>query len=264
MLTGKPVVMKMHTISGNVPKIVVLGSNYNWIATFTGEKIVLTKNVKFITANITANTVYDCKFYLSIEAYDTDELYSPSIYQQQAFTLPAEHPYLAKLPDGTADEIIVDKDGNVSLVARVQKIAFTSKMATYQASTGSSAAYLSVSILVVDTKKESLMSSNYETSVHTTASGKVYLPSNTTVVYRDSRFTSKENALELLKNETTYLTQTPVTYSLGKISIPALPESVSNAWTDAEITPTTSIEYIRDVNIVVGNLEKAIASITEG
>lgn len=46
--------------------------------------------------------------------------------------------------------------------------------------------------------------------------------------------------------------------------VTAVSESVSNAWTDAEITPTTSIEYIRDVNIVVGNLEKAIASITEG
>lgn len=34
-------------------------------------------------------------------------------------TLPSEHPYLAALPDGTRDEIVIDKDGNATLVARV-------------------------------------------------------------------------------------------------------------------------------------------------
>lgn len=33
---------------------------------------------------------------------------------------------------------------------------------------------------------------------------------------------------------------------------------------DAEVTPNTGIKYVRDVNIVVANLEAAIASITEG
>lgn len=61
-----------------------------------------------------------------------------------------------------------------------------------------------------------------------------------------------------------YLGAETKTIPLGKIELPALPESVSNVWTDAGVTPKTGIEYTRDVNIVVGNLEKAIASITEG
>lgn len=61
-----------------------------------------------------------------------------------------------------------------------------------------------------------------------------------------------------------YILKEPKTYPLGKITMPALPESVSNVWTDAEVTPSTSITYMRDVNIVVANLESAIASITEG
>ena len=59
-----------------------------------------------------------------------------------------------------------------------------------------------------------------------------------------------------------YLGAETQTIPLGKIELPALPESVSNVWTDAEITPKTGIEYTRDVNIVVANLESAIASIS--
>lgn len=61
-----------------------------------------------------------------------------------------------------------------------------------------------------------------------------------------------------------YLGDETQTIPLGKIELPALPESVSNVWTDAEVTPRMGIEYTRDVNIVVANLESAIASITQG
>lgn len=46
--------------------------------------------------------------------------------------------------------------------------------------------------------------------------------------------------------------------------MPKAQDSIINVWTDAEVTPSTGIGYVRDVNIVVGNLESAIASITEG
>lgn len=54
------------------------------------------------------------------------------------------------------------------------------------------------------------------------------------------------------------------TYQLGKIEMLKAQDSIVNVWTDAEVTPHTGIEYTRDVNIVVANLESAIASITEG
>lgn len=57
---------------------------------------------------------------------------------------------------------------------------------------------------------------------------------------------------------------TKKTYTLGKIEMPKAQDSIINVWTDAEVTPRTGIEYTRDVNIVVANLESAIASITEG
>lgn len=68
----------------------------------------------------------------------------------------------------------------------------------------------------------------------------------------------------LVKNpiDVNYLGAETQTIPLGKIELPALPESVSNVWTDAEVTPRTGIGYTRDVNIVVANLESAIASIS--
>lgn len=61
-----------------------------------------------------------------------------------------------------------------------------------------------------------------------------------------------------------YIAVEPTRYSLGKIEMPKAQDSIFNAWTDAEVTPNTGIRYVRDVNIVVANLEAAIASITEG
>ncbi len=124
----------------------------------------------------------------SLELAPASGSYKPYTLQSQAFTLPAEHPYLAKLPDGTADEITVDRDGNVELVARVGMNAQRTAVAP-----------------ISETR-----------------------------------------------------------YPLGKIEMPKAQDSIVNAWTDAEVTPNTSIEYVRDVNIVVANLESAIASITQG
>ena len=79
----------------------------------------------------------------------------------------------------------------------------------------------------------------------------------------DSRFTSKEKAIELLNDVVLYVAVEPTRYPLGKIEMPKAQDSIVNAWTDAEITPNTGIGYVRDVNIVVANLESAIASITQ-
>ena len=68
----------------------------------------------------------------------------------------------------------------------------------------------------------------------------------------------------MLNGVVVYIAVEPTRYSLGKIDMPKAQDSIVNAWTDAEVTPNTGIGYVRDVNIVVANLEAAIASITEG
>lgn len=94
---------------------------------------------------------------------------------------------------------------------------------------------------------------------------RVYLlPRKKSIVIRDNRFTSEAQARELLNGVVVYIAVEPTRYPLGKIEMPNAQDSIINVWTDAEVTPNTSVKYTRDVNIVVANLEAAIASITEG
>ena len=190
--------------------------------------------------------------------------YRPHTEQSITFALPAEHPYLAKLPDGTADEIVVDEEGNVELVARVSKVIPKDiDTLIFGAGTDTDAPYISLKV----SKLASIMGllcNSYKTGNWTNKSGFIYSPNRIDVVIRDDRFTSKEKAIELLDGVVVYVAVEPTRYSLGKIEMPKAQDSIVNAWTDAEVTPNTGIGYVRDVNIVVANLEAAIASITEG
>lgn len=190
-----------------------------------------------------------------------DAEYAPYVGVSLPITLPAEHPYLAALPDGTHDEIVIDKDGNASLVARTQKVVILTTNTAFDAGAESSAAYISCAVDVLSMAQSAIVSSNYVASEYILKSGYVYLPNNNTIVYRDDRFTSKEQALELLANETTYVSIKPKTYPLGKLAIPSLPETISNVWTDAELTTDMSMTYKKDVNVVIANLNAQIAAL---
>lgn len=195
---------------------------------------------------------------------DAPQSYTPYTAASLPLTLPAEHPYLAKLPDGTADEIVVDEEGNVELVARVSKvIPKDSDRLDFGAGTDTDVPYVSFPVSGI-ANKMGILSNSYQTSYWINKSGYIYCPNGLDIAIRDSRFTSKEKAIELLNGVVVYIAVEPTRYSLGKIEMPKAQDSVVNAWTDAEVTPNTGIRYVRDVNIVVANLEAAIASITEG
>lgn len=187
-----------------------------------------------------------------------------SVSTSTPLTLPAEHPYLAKLPDGTADEIVVDKDGNVSLVARVQNADVSNLPAPSKITPLDNGMTRYSYFGVIDTPAKT------DTSA--------FAPAFASVIHymfpKQGMYASKNSILvgasadptEALKDGGYIYTTlaTPVTYQLGKIEMPKVQDSIVNVWTDAEVTPRTGIEYTRDVNIVVANLESAIASITQG
>ena len=200
---------------------------------------------------------------IQLERNSTATEYKPYTAQTLTFTLPAEHPYLAKLPDGTADEIVVDEEGNVELVARVERV-LPSDCPLDFGDGGDGSAYVSLRKNHVSISVNSLMCSSYTPSSPITKSGFIYTPNYANIVIRDDRFTSKSQAIELLEGVVVYTAVDPTRYPLGRIEMPKAQDSIVNAWTDAEVTPSTGIGYVRDVNIVVANLESAIASITEG
>ena len=200
---------------------------------------------------------------IQLERNSTATEYKPHTSQTLTFILPAEHPYLAKLPDGTADEIVVDEEGNVELVARVARVLPSEQTISFteEANGASYVSFKTVNIAMSATK---MISNAYVASEWTNKSGYIYCPNVNDVVIRDSRFTSVAQARELLDGVVVYVSVPEQRYPLGKIEMPKAQDSIINVWTDAEVTPSTGIGYVRDVNIVVGNLESAIASITEG
>ena len=127
---------------------------------------------------------------------------------------------------------------------------------------GDGSAYVSLRLNHASISVNSLMCSSYTPSNPTIKSGFIYTPNYMNIVIRDDRFTSKDKAIELLDGVVVYTAVKPTRYQLGKIDMPKAQDSIVNAWTDAEVTPRTGIEYVRDVNIVVKNLEDAVASIT--
>lgn len=201
---------------------------------------------------------------IQLERNSTVTEYKPHTSQTLTFALPAEHPYLAKLPDGTADEITVDRDGNVELVARVERVLPSDYRLLDFGDGGDGSAYVSLRKSHASIRANSLMCSSYTPSNPTIKSGFIYTPNYTNIVIRDDRFTSKDKAIELLDGVVVYVAVEPTRYPLGRIEIPKAQDSIVNVWTDAEVTPRTGIEYVRNVNIVIANIESAIASITEG
>lgn len=190
---------------------------------------------------------------------DANETYSEFKSAEQAITLPAEHLYLAKI-GSVADEIKIDRDGNVSLIARIAKTLPSDNELSWEEGTKTDSAYASYKVNGI-ANKNGICCNRYIAGNWTNKSGFVYCPNGADIAIRDDRFTSKEKAVELLNGVVVYVETDEKTYDLGKINLPALPESVSNIWTDAEITPRTTIEYTKDVNIAIARIEDAIASI---
>lgn len=150
---------------------------------------------------------------IAMENSESDTTYAPYVSTSLPITLPAEHPYLAALPDGTHDEIVIDKDGNASLVARVGKT-------------------------------ETAATDGVSSTVGTDALSSTGAIEDGATVY--------------------YKLATPITYQLGKLDMPALPETISNVWTDAELTTNMSMTYKRDINIAFGNLVQAVVAAAAG
>lgn len=159
---------------------------------------------------------------------------------------------------------MVDEEGNVELVARVERVLPSDYRKLDFGDGGDGSAYASLRKSHASISVNSLMCSSYTPSNPTIKSGFIYTPNYTNIVIRDDRFTSKDKAIELLDGVVVYTAVEPTRYPLGKIEMPKTQDSIVNVWTDAEVTPNTAIEYVRDVNIVIANIESAIASITEG
>lgn len=200
---------------------------------------------------------------VQLEVSDAASSYAPYVGTSLPITLPAEHPYLAALPDGTHDEILIDKYGNASLVARTGK---------YQATGNETLFYDSVNDEFYITGTPIVSGNGYSPEFPYVASTRGtfgFATSDQGMIYMSNPgiITDYDSAVAWVKAHTPtfygHIT-TSITYQLGKVTVPSLPETISNVWTDAELTTNMSMTYKRDINIAFDNLVQAVVASAAG
>lgn len=197
--------------------------------------------------------------------------YRPYTSASIPITLPSEHPYLTALPDGTHDEIVIDKDGNASLVARVLRITVPETDWTIQEQNGGfSLGYINAYQGSNDIKKylyaASLIGERLE-SRHDWENAPCFGISDVLwVVPRTNQNDITSDDVAAVATGMIFYAPlaTPITYNLGKLDIPSLPETISNVWTDAELATNMSMTYKRDINIAFDNLVQAVVASAAG
>ena len=201
---------------------------------------------------------------LQIERGNKATEYKPYVGASLPITLPAEHPYLAALPDGTHDEIVIDKDGNASLIARVQKVDVSNLPApsASDALGNGLTRYQYWSVIDPPARNDSASVAPAFKNVidFEFPQQGMYVSSVSIIVGASADPTDTLKAGGYI-----YTTlATPVTYHLGKLDIPSLPETISNVWTEEELTTNMSMTYKRDINIAFDNLVQAVVAAAAG
>lgn len=260
------------TDDGNVPVI----NSITRLTNKVPDDALKTRSFLVLTAGVNHNVTVFPQF----EIGTTATAYAPYVGTSLPITLPAEHPYLAALPDGTHDEIVIDNDGNVTLVARVAKVVGAKFQLVGRASeldnTNGVSIYGNLFNSDYTVKISGIPKSAgaaYCDKLYSAKDGSekvtnaVYKPHNDTIVVNiagakdEEDAKAKFNALE----STVYAPSTTETrYPLGKVTVPSLPDSISNVWTDAELTTNMSMTYKRDINIAFDNLVQAVVAATAG
>lgn len=223
--------------------------------------ITLTRAVEMTGCVVNAQGTW-----IQIEYGTKATAYKPYVSTSIPITLPAEHPYLVALPDGTHDEIVIDKDGNASLVARVKATTTDDINAALNYEEKAGGADFQVYLGLQFKYGINLVVSNVCIGGNVNKDE----PANGGIIKGGYVRMTKPEKVTDIASARAYLieigfvayiaTVTPVTYQLGKLDIPSLPETISNVWTDAELTTNMSMTYKRDINIAFGNLVQAVVA----
>ena len=215
--------------------------------------------------------LYDAKIKISVFAIDTT--YSESFSWSTAkITLPSEHPFLASLPDGTHDELIVDKGGNVKLLARTWRIAVpssvTDPLVSYNDIYNN---YLSIGQIekvkdgVLGTYSTQMCETNIVANPDSNPNAYGCMWSYTIPYESYTRLgcgyiTDKNLIISKFKGYFTYYPLLdPIEYSLNSIDLPLQPDSILNIWAldedNKDLIPEIEVTYERDLNAVIAKLE---------
>ena len=220
---------------------------------------IATKHLMFYGYRLPRSSFTMTNYQLEVGGYSAYEPYSGKTV---SIALPEEHPYLASLPDGTADEVIIDAYGNATLVARVGK---------YQASGDEPLFYDDTAIEFYITGTPIISSRGLSPEfpyAATTRNTFGFATSDQGAIYMSipGVTTDYDSAVAWVKahRPTFYGRTATKTYNLGKVSLPSLKAGVSNVWVDGGMGGAVTMTYKRDINKleVSGTAMRSSSSIT--
>lgn len=251
------------------------GHDYGTGATISGANFIRT--YMRIAAGTTANNLV---FKPQIEIGSAATSYEPYTSNQQTITLPPDHNYLASLPDGTHDEVVLRSDGVAVLVERVGKRVFN----------GSEAWVLVSGVTYGFRLRDTTLSSDYRQLICDRYTVREFVSTSETqgvtaspqnapnlFCFRDTTIAQTVNAWKAklaASNVTVYyaLATTTVRYSAdngttwsttdpaaGQSAIP-LYKGTNNVWCTDALSPTVDLDYVQDTNKVIDKLRAAIVA----
>lgn len=178
---------------------------------------------------------------------------------------------LRSLPNGVKDEVVINADGNVSLIKRVVSVTVDGTnlaiKTVSQTSGDNHRCSTSITNTAIIPNGEAMCDRFTQSIIHNGAARTFYIGNNNTLhfVGDKSSPTTVDGWNEwFVANPTTvvYKLTTPQIIPLGKVELPALPEATSNVWNNGNIQTNVYIDYLKDVNIAYGKLENQIKQIT--
>lgn len=185
-------------------------------------------------------------------------------------TTPLPEVELRGLPNGTCDELVIEADGTCEVERRLDQKTIDAEhpisvVSVYKAS-GTNLPYATTSLFApfasADVAITSTVISTSWPYINTLKSRGVYRTWNSTI-FVDERFADKETAARII-NEAggTFVAQVPVsTEPQTPVTLPLLPAPTFNVYPDSQVPSDTSVEYVRDINIALADLEAQIADL---
>lgn len=188
---------------------------------------------------------------------------------------------LCSLPNGVKDEVVIDAEGNVSLIKRVAKIdALTVNLKFMQKQNNNKwLAFKSFPEITSGSETKGAISSKF---IHKymledgaqygnftiTTDGNLCFGIPESLCPKEGDWASVTPEVNawfdgLKEGLFIYVSyKKPQTIPLGKVELPALPEATSNVWNDGNIPANVYVQYLKDVNIAYTDLENQIKQIT--
>ena len=181
-------------------------------------------------------------------------------------TTPLPEVELRGLPNGTCDELVIGADGTCRVERNVTEyeVQGTETIRVGEHSNGQK--YATVTGIAFISSSSSLLSDRYSCGAYGTIDKYAYVPNAKDLVINDSRFTDNETAKSILASEKPrfVFVVNQTTEPQSPVTLPTLPALTFNQYHDADVPSDTSVEYARDINIVLANLESVQAALLGG